>query len=382
MLPTLGSLFGSGNNSGTSSADASTTDTAAKVEAPLKGPTPGFRPLLDGVPGSNAGAAGLTAAVDDILNGGAATAAVVLPFEYVMPRGSPREFLKRVSGELGWNSNRGTFSIRVGDVDRNWLTTDQCADLDVTFQVTLETGSVNIGSTKAFPVTTVKVTATDGMADVKVPASLGQTGTPVAVSVTSVVARACGTTKPPPVDCTHWQETIEQLWTTNGQIKKKSDQLWERLLPAETALADLRKILTENPDDMTAARVHVQSFLAVVSLLDTEVSAPVFVAKLAWDLVESAENIYQWEVKASDLLKWIGTAIEDKIGDRIEVFYAILRELQYGGSSTPLTRLRESARELSAQIAAYKGRLAQSKAIVDSNWSRIDELRDACGVPK
>jgi hypothetical protein len=115
-----------------------------------------------------------------------------LPFEpYVMPRSSPDQFYKRVTGELRWSPSGAAFAIQVTDVERAWFTTDQCVYLDVTFQVTLETGVVNAGSTKTFPLTTVTVQALEGTADVLVPANLNGIGVPLDARVTGVAARRC-----------------------------------------------------------------------------------------------------------------------------------------------------------------------------------------------
>jgi hypothetical protein len=181
----------------------------SEVGAPTVG-RPTFQPLLgDSTSAARAG----NSEVDAILNVEASPAPTRIPFEYEMARtNSPdRDFLKRLSGELRSANGQQTWSIKVDDIDRNWLTTDQCATLDVTFQVTLETGTRTAGSSKVFPLARVTVDAPGGTAEVTVPASLGHAGTPVGVNVVGVSARACGTPASTPTDYPFCHSSPEEL---------------------------------------------------------------------------------------------------------------------------------------------------------------------------
>ena len=124
-------------------------------------------------------------------------------FQYEMPRPplsdrpqfprTPSEYLKRVWGELRSVGDKHELSINVrdadllrGEIDRHWLTTDQCVKLDVTFKMTLA-DSASMSATDFV----VPITAIDGTAGVRVPLTLAQASPPIDLRVTQVEVRPC-----------------------------------------------------------------------------------------------------------------------------------------------------------------------------------------------
>jgi hypothetical protein len=380
---------------------------------------PGLKPLV----GGSATNAVDVALVDAVLS--TTTAAIVLPFEYEMPRTArpDRDFLKRIAGELRSTGTAHELAFHVGDIDASWLTTEQCVTLDVAFQATFDNGSV-----RAFPVSLVPVNAVDGTADVRAPVFAGQSGQPTDIRVTSATARACGAAPtPPPVDCTDSFQARDNLQKRATQILQKRDAIYDGISVLQDSLNSTRADQSVTENGLTQGLMYLASAgsIAEAALMLGGVTSPAIEAIHATEdlvtyvlrlkelsqsqapLTDSLDSLQ--EAKRSvdtltDVLQKAATADLEKgtsaaeyvlRGPRPQVMMfnlAILGRLK--SAWTTLDRAAErgrayqAAREtlssvtsrLDAQLAGYREDLASSKKLLDLIHARLSELTAACST--
>ena len=321
-----------------------------------------------------------------------------------MARPPVDQFYKRVNGQLQWDGTGGEFSIHVDDVDHHWLTTDKCATLDVTFQLTLDTGTISAGSTKAFPLTTVTVQASDGTADVKLPASAAQTGTLTAVSITDVAARACGASAPAPAvasSCPASPEQQLQLLDVKKALVDRGFALSLFYSQQDLAIKQFESKI-ESSKEAIAAGEKDQAwgvFTAVVTLALVPIEAPAAAAvggaltvvgisdviRTILDDATNTSNVVYTDLKGVTMSEEVNkvvtkmSGLAEAKGVHVPKVWAsdLLGAVELLKGALDLNDLKGTLAALEGGLSDAKNRLAATRAkldVVDADLKRLDDL--------
>lgn len=370
------------------------------AENPASGggvPVATFQPLLDAQglePARND--TRLNNAINDILNPpSAAEQTTRILFEYEMPRTArpDRDFLKRISGELRSTNGRHEVFVKVGDIDGNWLTTDQCVTLDVSFQATFT--STNGSASRSFPTFSLPINATDGTADVRAAVPLTNDGQPTEVRVTSVAARACGAKAPEPVDCTGSLELRQELLAHAKRLMDRRSEVMQGIDDLEAQIKEIREANSYATSKLT-------EFIVVANLLNTGVKtaltffAPIqpsrwpVIIDIGKDVVVIIQKIQDEELPGiAELIS--GSANASQLADATSRLTEVLGKLsalnELEDAAAKVTQFEalkstvdDTTGRLSASIRSHRANLATSKRKLDAVLAQIEQLRWDCGI--